>query len=108
MSQYFEAIPDYYRCYECEARDCKMWRQLRGQDGVKPYCANCACRSQNIDIATLDAKGLVDGWNGIRTTQIGLYLPAIPMNDESGFYHERGAAPEAAIQWWTQLASRPA
>jgi len=104
VSQYYEEIPDFYRCKACGARNRKLWRRWRGEANL--CCADCAGRQQRVSIETLDESGRLIGRNGRLTDQIGLYIPAIPINDESGFYWEYKDIPEDARGWWEQLPLR--
>lgn len=104
MSQYYEEIPDFYRCVTCGVRNCKLWRRRRGEANLG--CADCVGRQQQASIETLEESGMLINRNGRLTDQIGLYIPAIPINDESGFYWEYGDVPEDARDWWEQLPIR--
>jgi hypothetical protein len=104
MSPYYTEIPDFYRCQLCKARNCKLWRRLAGEANLR--CADCAGRQQRVSIDMLNINGTTARPHADPTDLIGLLIPAIPMNDESGFYWEYAAIPAEARAWWEQLPLR--
>ena len=98
---YAEAgTPAEYKCANCGATNCKLWRECQTVD-PQLLCASCAAKDQNKDISDIDADGTRSGVNG-RTDQIGWYVPAVP--DEQGIgYWGYTSIPDVGVNWWKNL-----
>lgn len=80
-----------YRCCECGAWGCKLWRPF--QDSVPELlCVDCAGKHEGKNVSDLDDMGRRLAADGNRTDQIGFYVPA---------------APENRRKWWCTLPNRP-
>lgn len=101
-------VPADYKCCECGATNCKLWREYQCFSKILLRCAECAAKSEKKDVSDIDADGRrSDGFgHGGRTDQIGWYVPAVPMPQCDG-YHGYTSVPEAGVSWWRRLPTRP-
>lgn len=102
-------IPDSYYCHHCRAVGLKLWRQFY----EKLLCAQCAVENQSrpgISLAVnkdvwIENDGTYLDKDGIRTSQIGWFVPAIPDEEEIGYYgYDSG--PVDGWRWWRNLPTR--
>jgi hypothetical protein len=99
-----QTVPDGYKCADCGATNCKLWREYQIMT-LKLLCAVCACKDQK-KTDDVDAEGRRSSDHGGRTDQIGWYVPAVP--DEEGVgYWGYTSVPEAGVNWWRKLPTRP-
>lgn len=94
--------PKEYVCSECGASHCKLWREYQT---FKPklFCAPCAAEYEEKDISTLDADGKrISETLHHKTDQIGWCVPAIPDEEEIGFWGYNSATVKG-IKWWRSL-----
>ena len=98
-------IPSDYKCGECGATSCKLWRQSQ-TFSPKILCAKCAAKDQGKNI-NIDTEGRHSSGTGVRTDQIGLYVPAIPLEDENGYWGYT-SVPQPGCDWWRNLPTFPA
>lgn len=91
--------PDEYKCGECGATGCKLWREYQ-TFAPRLLCAGCAMTDQK-KTGSVDADGFRVYEYG-RTDQIGWYVPAVP--DEEGIgYWGYTSVPSAGVAWWRAL-----
>jgi len=97
-------LPDY-RCAQCNATWCKLWRQYQ-TFSPKLLCAICVAKDQKKDISDIDASGKRGSDLGIRTDQIGWYVPAVPTEDGAGYWGYC-SVPRLGCDWWYKLPTLP-
>ena len=68
-------------------------------------CVACACKSEK-KTDDVDAGGYRSSEYG-RTDQIGFYVPAVPDEEGTGYWGYT-TVPEAGVNWWRGLPTRPA
>lgn len=95
--------PPDYRCGRCGAAKVKLWRDGGSFFSITLMCATCACITQgkNVDV---DSDGMNKGKYG-RSDQIGWFVPAVPTEDERGYWGYT-SVPEQACVWWKKLPVR--
>lgn len=94
--------PVTYMCGVCGASNVKLWREyMAWLGGVVLHCARCAALNNNVDIATIDARGFFISDLG-RTDQIGNYVPAVPTEAGTSYWGYTSVPPEA-VEWWQHL-----
>ena len=99
-----EALRDY-RCRNCGATGCKLWRDGGCFVAPSPLCCDCTARASGKDVSDLREDGIrIDPLFG-ETEHIGWYVPCIPMDNGAGYYGV-GNTPEAAVAWWKELPLR--
>ncbi|HVM76940.1 MAG TPA: hypothetical protein VMU07_02180, partial [Candidatus Paceibacterota bacterium] len=97
-------IPKDYKCGNCGATNCKLWREYQTCN-PQLLCALCAAIDQKKDISTIDSNGCrLD--DGMRSDQIGWYVPAVPTED-SHTYWGYTSVPGPGCRWWQGLPSLP-
>lgn len=113
-------IPSDYKCWDCGATNCKLWR-YSGFPPIELQCANCCIKAQcKPELSSsfykaasqpgfkLDEDGT---WEYIpehsqRSDQIGFRLPAVP--DEEGIgYWGYTSVPQDGVNWWRKLPTYP-
>ncbi len=102
-----KAPPLKYRCDDCKAYGCKMWRDYQtflNHQTVR--CADCACAAEKKDATQIDRKGRLVTEER-KSDQIGALVPAVPSEDGSTYWGYT-SVPEAGVKWWKRLPSRPA
>lgn len=95
--------PDDYVCEGCQAQGVKLWF-LYGTHDIKKQrflCATCAAQDQARDISSMDENGVYDGQHG-PTNTIGWFVPAIPLEENIGYWPQ-GSRPEEGLRWWEGL-----
>lgn len=93
-----------YKCANCGRTGCKLWRDY---GSVSPLlCCDCAGAEQSKDVSDIDASGRRTCRDGIRTDQIGWYLPAVP-TEQPGSFWAYSSVPEERADWWRSLPTRP-
>ena len=97
--------PVDYKCAECGATGCKLWREYQTVS-PKLLCANCAAKDQKKDISDIDTEGRRHNTAGGRTDQIGWYVPAVPVEEGDGFWGYT-SVPQAGCDWWKDLPTLP-
>lgn len=98
-------MPDDYVCSGCKAKGCKLWRHTDYVGPIPLFCATCVERETRRSFPTLDATGRHQskyGW----TDQLGPFLPAVPDEEEIGYYGYT-SVPDEAVAWWRALPTRP-
>lgn len=101
--------PSDYKCQECGATGCKLWRDGGSFFSIELLCVDCAARDQKKDISSINEEGcrlIGQGMRG-RTDQIGWYVPAVPQEERIGYWGY-GSVPDAGVQWWKRLPLRQA
>lgn len=128
-------IPATYRCTECGAGGCKLWREYQTfLEHQTLACCDCAGKSEGKDVRAIDAGGKIEltyrptrrqrrctarrglrGRRGARrvpaemtigrTDQIGWRVPAVPTEDGSTFWGYT-SVPDAGVRWWRDLPTR--
>ena len=94
-----------YKCEECGAEGCKLWRQSHVfANHVRLLCAVCAGKDQNRSIDGIDSAGCTAGKYGV-SDQIGSLVPAVPTDD--GSFWGYTSVPAHRVQWWYNLPSLP-
>ncbi len=97
--------PKKYKCTTCGKHGCKMWREYNVcADYTELVCCDCAGKSQEKDVSTIDADGRRETEYG-RSDQIGWRIPAIP-TEEGDTYWGYSSVPQAGVNWWTRLPTR--
>ena len=100
-------VPAGYRCAECGAHGCKLWRPAHREKPL--YCCDCSARCQKIILDSIDAEGrtsyVAGGSQFNRGDQIWGYLPAVPTEDGENFWGYT-SVPEAGVAWWRALPTR--
>jgi len=97
--------PPEYKCSKCEKTKLKLWREYNSF-GPKLFCILCAMLEEKIDIATINVVNkitgkLVDRF-GFDTDQIGSLVPAIPDEEDVGYWGYT-SVPLKGIKWWYSL-----
>lgn len=109
-------VPEDYKCDDCGATHCKLWREYSAFPPVRLECVDCAIKSQNNpNIAPAFAKiattvqfkedGSYIDHRGEETDAIGWRVPAVP--DEANVsYWGYSSVPSAGVMWWKSLPLR--
>jgi hypothetical protein len=107
-----QETPPNYKCGECGATGCKLWREYQTFLHHQTLrCAKCAAEDQGVDISDINDEGSytldpkVFGPNQ-RSDQIGWYTPAVP-TEENDTYWGYTSVPEAGVKWWYNLPTFP-
>lgn len=102
--------PPNYKCSECGAANCKLWREYQTSPHDKTLlCARCAAKAGDKDISSMDEYGR---WaeDPTRPTvthdQIGWYVPAVPTEDNDTYWGYT-SVPHAGCLWWANLPTFP-
>lgn len=100
-------VPADYKCAECQATNCKLWREYQ-TFSPQLLCARCAAKDQGKSIDSIDDQGrrLSELPVQERTDQIGWYVPAIPTVDLSGYWGY-ASIPDEGEDWWRRLPTLP-
>ena len=101
-------VPAGYKCTECGATNCKLWREYGFFSKILLLCADCSAKSQNKDIGDIDADGKYTSdilGPGLRTNLIGFRMPAIP-TEAGDAYWSCTSVPQPAMEWWRRLPTR--
>lgn len=104
--------PEQYKCHTCGAHGCKLWREYQTcADYTELACCNCAGKSQEKDVSDIDEEGKIPldpehYGSGMRCDQIGWRVPAVP-TEEGDTYWGYTSVPEAGVNWWHRLPSKP-
>lgn len=73
---------------------------------VDLLCVDCAGKDQEEDVSSLNEHGKIkDPW-GWFTNQIGCFVPAIPTEDNTGWWGYL-SVPNDGCEWWDKLPNRP-
>jgi len=114
------SVPSDYKCRGCGATNCKLWRENGGFPcgDILLECVDCAVKSQNNPKVTsafvksaaqpgfaVAEDGMYTDHYGSRTDQIGWRAPAVPTEDNSGYWGYT-SVPQAGCDWWTRLPLR--
>lgn len=100
--------PPNYVCGKCGASGCKLWREYQTfLNHQNLRCAPCAAETEEEDISNIDKDGLRESNHGMKTDQIGWYIPAVP-TEENDTYWGYTSVPERGVQWWRGLPTLPA
>ena len=99
-------IPDWYRCCDCGAKGCKLWRKWKPVGAVRLRCASCSARMQGVSIEGIDAVGFHTEAVGY-TDLIGTDCPAIPTENDGEYYGYRIGPPKVKTDWWRDLPTLP-
>lgn len=112
--EYLEGkIPEDYVCAECGVFGHKLWRDHAADTYL--LCALCAAANQKKNIIDIDANGrwtselatgnIMDQQIG-NTETIGWFVPAVPIEDGSGYW-SFSFVPRVARIWWYKLPTLP-
>ncbi|MDX1607739.1 MAG: hypothetical protein R3251_00815 [Candidatus Spechtbacterales bacterium] len=100
-------VPDNYKCANCGATGCKLWREYQ-RFSPQLLCLDCAAADQGKDISDIDENGMRTRESGPgRTEQIGWYVPAIPNDFGTRYLEYPDNIPIIAMEWWRALPNRP-
>jgi DNA-directed RNA polymerase subunit N (RpoN/RPB10) len=93
-----------YRCFNCGAINCKLWRQYQTfLNHITLLCAVCAARDQGESITDIDSDGKrTIGIPMHRSDQIGIYIPAVPTKEWDTFWGYT-SVPQEGCTWWRYL-----
>lgn len=95
-------IPEDYVCAVCGATHCKLWREYQTFQ-PKILCAKCAATDQNKCIDDIDDQGKhTEERLGTRSDQIGWHVPAVPLENEKGYWGYT-SVPQPGCEWWRKL-----
>lgn len=94
--------PEYY-CHNCKITGYKLWR-LYNSFNVELFCAICASEKEKIDISDMNDEGVYTNDLGKAQT-IGYYVPAIPDEEEIGFWGYT-SVPLKGVKWWLSLKTK--
>jgi hypothetical protein len=99
--------PKGYKCSQCSAKGCKLWRQSNTMaSALELMCGPCALKDQKIT-GEIDANGKVyDKSVGMDCDQIGWLLPAVPCENEDTYWGY-SSVPQDGVNWWRNLPSKP-
>jgi hypothetical protein len=100
-----QATPDDYKCSVCGATGVKLWRESYSSS-VQLLCAFHAGEKAGVSIEGIDAEGMLPSELGRQTDQIGYFLPAVPTEDNQGYYGYT-SVPEEGVNWWSNLPTLP-
>ena len=95
--------PQDYKCGECGATGCKLWRSFGNWVSPELLCAKCAeARAKETG---LDLEGERSGeFGGSAIDDMGDYVPAILEESGNGFLSAIEPAQDA-YDWWEGLPS---
>lgn len=97
-----ETPPDY-RCKDCGAYGCKLWRETNCF-APSLFCVDCVNKKKGTHTEP-DAGGRVPSEHGGQTDHFNGYVPAVP--DEEGLgYWGFTSVPENGVNWWRALPLR--
>jgi hypothetical protein len=97
-----EEAPPGYRCSECGATGCKLWRDYGVHlENQNLLCAKCAAEKEEKDISAINNCGQFKE-NGRKTDRIGWRIPAIPREQGDMFWGEN-YVPMTGYAWWVRL-----
>jgi hypothetical protein len=100
-----EEVPAEYKCSECEATGCKLWRDYGVSENQNLLCAKCAAKEQEKDISGINSCGQFKE-GGKSTNRIGWRIPAIPREQGDMFWSEN-YVPMTGYAWWVCLPTLP-
>ena len=91
-----------YKCSQCGATGCKLWRNETRFDGKHPpqsqrgtlYCLPCAEEAEQSSLAWVSPGHISD--------KVGKMIPAIPVEDRDAFW-SYFHAPAELCAWWRSL-----
>lgn len=108
VSELEVVVPADYKCIDCGATNCKLWR-AHAMTEPKLRCADCAAKHQKVDIGDIDSRGqYTSAITEQRTEGIGWYVPAMANNGEGFICSHNHLADECIIceGWWLRLPTR--
>ncbi|MEI8103581.1 MAG: hypothetical protein WCG84_01605 [Candidatus Moraniibacteriota bacterium] len=92
-------IPEDYRCSCCDVLGAKLWREYGiSFESPKLFCVMCA-EWQAGTVCDTDIRC----FTGDGEDQIGILIPAIPMEGSENCYWGYNYVPEGAQKWWGDL-----
>jgi hypothetical protein len=98
-----QGTPADYKCDGCGVSGVKLWReQVLVATLTRLFCAKCAGKDQDRDISSINADGMMLTLWGAMTDQIGVLLPAIPVDGLDTFWSYT-AVPSTGVSWWRNL-----
>jgi len=97
-------VPADYKCHNCGVLVLKLWRES-ATFTIRLLCALCAGRLQHVNIDDIDADGKHKGDRGHRTDNIGVYVSAVPDEDNIGYYWY-SSVPTDGVNWWKKLPTK--
>lgn len=101
-----KTLPKEYRCSQCKATNCKLWREYQTFH-PSLFCAQCAiANNPQLLHVDLDPNGTRSNDRGTRTDQLGWYVPAIPDEEGVGYWGYL-SIPLNGAYWWRQLPTYP-
>jgi hypothetical protein len=102
---YSKAPPAAYACSVCGAKGIKLWREYQ-VPVPSIFCALCAAYRQGVSIIGLDDAGYHYTDSGERVDMIGRLVPAIPDEEDIGYWgYSSNEIPAVAVDWWRRLPS---
>jgi hypothetical protein len=91
-------VPEDYKCDHCEAHGVKLWRQFQTTaDQTNLLCAECA----EVEGREANHKHWQSPFKKGIGKQIGLYIPAIPIEGDNTYWEI--PIPEDGWAWWNSL-----
>ena len=97
--------PMPYVCATCGIHGVKLWRESYiFLNNVRLLCASCIRSEENLErVSTMDDDGMIESkyGHGMRTDQLGRWIPAVPTDD--GSFWGYTSVPEDGCRWWRSL-----
>lgn len=94
-------VPSDYSCTRCHVTGVKLWREYNTIES-ELLCAKDAAADQKKNIDDMDATGRYTDAQGQKTDQIGWFVPAVPDEEDTGFWGY-SSVPDAGVKWWRNL-----
>jgi len=98
-------VPSEYQCVICQTTNVKLWRQYQTFE-PKLYCAICAQENQKVSV-DIDCYGCIKHNRLGITNCIENLVPAIPDEEEVGYWGLNADIPPEAKRWWGLLPTYP-
>lgn len=105
-TDYGGGVHETYRCTECGAHGCKLWRQYQTcADYIALMCCDCGGKNQKHDVSAIDDGGLTISVAKYPSDTIGWLVPAIPTEEGDTFWGYT-SVPQPGVDWWKRLPTR--
>jgi hypothetical protein len=105
------SVPDGYKCGECGATNCKLWRRYQTfLENQALFCCDCAIKNQtkvnghSYQVDDIDSDGRSTN-DGCRSDAIGWLVPAVPTENNDTYWGYM-SVPDAGVAWWRALPTR--
>lgn len=100
--------PSTYRCSDCSAMGCKLWREYNTVLTAQTFrCGRCVLKAAGLSDVTISEQGRVySDAHGTWTDQVGGMIPAVPTEDGSTYWGYT-SVPDDGVLWWRQLPLKP-